>query len=211
MITIAYNERYGTLERLYFAGLDADNRPMWLTLKPGEPIVNTVNSERCWGRQVYCHLCLEGEEASASVIVRVLGLALEVRPGSFAMLMTETLRELRAMNVKWKKEPVELVFTVYDEGEEDDNRYHLTVRDGVGINMVTDAYFRTFSDTVLAVTLYLSILRKHAGIPITGLKLRAPKKLIANWKKKSPGAFNDYAAFEDESDDYEDRHIIDFV
>lgn len=134
MITIAYNERYGTLERLYFAGLDADKRPMWLTLKPGEPIVNTVNSERILGRQVYCHLCLEGEEASASVIVRVLGLALEVRPGSFAMLMTETLRELRA-----------------------------------------------------------------------------PKKLIANWKKKSPGAFNDYAAFEDESDDYEDRHIIDFV
>lgn len=26
MITIAYNERYGTLERLYFAGLDADKR-----------------------------------------------------------------------------------------------------------------------------------------------------------------------------------------
>lgn len=134
MIMIAYNWMYGTLERLYFVGLDEEKHPMWLTLKPGEPIVNTANSERSLGRQDYYHLCLEGEEASASEIVRLLGLALELRPRDFARAMMENLR-----------------------------------------------------------------------------KLRAPKKLIATWKKKSPRTFNDYSALEDEPDDNEDKQIIDFV
>ena len=88
MITIAIDKRYRTIDRLYFAGLGSDNRPIWVTMNPGEPITVTAITENSLGQLVYYHLGVDGEEVPSFLIAQILGMSFDYsyRHGGVSMM-----------------------------------------------------------------------------------------------------------------------------
>ena len=76
MITIAYDNRYGTLYRLLFAGLNAKGNPQWVSLTPGEIMKNESKWMEVRVDEFY-HLCKEGEEVPSYLVARLLGMTFD--------------------------------------------------------------------------------------------------------------------------------------
>ena len=199
MITIAYDSRYGDLYRLYYAGLDSEKQPIWVKLTPGEMITVSANYEKNLGRMYYCHLCMEGEEVPSYLVARILGLSFGFSSRRDRS-MRDYLDKMKDLNLKWKKDPLELVFTIYDEGEEDKEGYLLVMYDGKDNLIADETEFESLHDVELAICTYMFVLRTSTEIPVTKMKLRAPKRLITSWKKSRLKEFTEYTAFEDEPD-----------
>lgn len=199
MITIAYEENFGFLDRLFYAGLDAENRPVWLKLSPGETMTVSTNMEKGLGKLHYKHLCMEGEEAPSYLVARILGLSFDVEKYRSRNMM-DSLMRMKDLNLKWKKDPLELVFTIYDESEEDKDGYLLVAEDDKQFTIIDETEFRSLHDIEFAISTYMLVLNTYTKIPVTKKKLRAPKRLITSWKKSRLKEFTEYTAFEDEPD-----------
>ena len=193
MITIAIDKRYRTIDRLYFAGLGSDNRPIWVTMNPGEPITVTAITENSLGQLVYYHLGVDGEEVPSFLIALILGMSFDYSYRHGGVSMMDNISKMKSLNLKWKKDPLEFVFTIYDYGP------------------VEETGFDSLKEVNLSIYGYLLTLRTFTEIPVTSVKLRAPKRVVNRWKKSRLYKFYDCTAFEDEPDDFEDRKIIDYV
>ena len=211
MITIAIDKRYRTIDSLYFAGLGSDNRPIWVTMNPGEPITVTAITENSLGQLVYYHLGVDGEEVPSFLIAQILGMSFDYSYRHGGVSMMDNISKMKSLNLKWKKDPLEFVFTIYDYGPDEKERYVLRMEDKDGRTLVEETGFESLKEVNLSIYGYLLTLRTFTEIPVTSVKLRAPKRLITDWKKGRLYMFYDYTAFEDEPDDFEDRKIIDFV
>ena len=196
MITIAYDNRYGTLYRLLFAGLNAKGNPQWVSLTPGEIMKNESKWMEVRVDEFY-HLCKEGEEVPSYLVARLLGMTFDHKSYR-GRAMKNLLSKMKDLNLKWKKDPLELVFTIYDESEEDKESYLLRVDEDKHLTMVDETEFESLHDVEFAISTYMYVLRHYTEIPVTKMKLRAPKKLITSWKKGRLLAFTDYSAFENE-------------
>ena len=199
MITIAYEENYGMLDRLFYAGLDSEKRPMWVKLTPGEMIMVSTNYEKGLGKLYYKHLCMEGEEVPSYLVARILGLSFDDKKYRSRNMMDHLMR-MKDLNLKWKKDPLEMVFTIYDECKEDKECYLLRVDDDKDFTLVDETDFESLHELELALSTYMYFLRTYTEIPVTKMKLRAPKRLITSWKKSKLMGFSDYSAFENEPD-----------
>lgn len=192
MITIAYNERLCLIERLYFAGLDSNHQPIWLTLVPGREMSVILNGDKTLSKLTFQHLCLEGEKVASHMIARLLGVALETSGDVYSGRMMDCIQQLKDLNVRWKRNNLQMTFTVYDLGEKEEERYHLVVEDRFGNPLVEEAYYQNIHDLDAAVLDYLICLKELAKIEVTDKKLRANKNVITSWKKRSPGFFNSF-------------------
>ena len=211
MITIAIDKRYRTIDRLYFAGLGSDNRPIWVTMNPGEPITVTAITENSLGQLVYYHLGVDGDEVPSFLIAQILGMSFDYSYRHGGVSMMDNISKMKSLNLKWKKDPLEFVFTIYDESTEDKEEYLLIMDDKEGHPLVEETIFHSLNEADMAIDNYLLTLRMKTEIPVTKVYLRAPKRVVNRWKKSRLYKFYDCTAFEDEPDDFEDRKIIDYV
>ena len=127
MITIAIDKRYRTIDRLYFAGLGSDNRPIWVTMNPGEPITVTAITENSLGQLVYYHLGVDGEEVPSFLIAQILGMSFDYSYRRSGVSMMDHITKMKSLNLKWRKDPLEFVFTIYDYGPDEKERYVLRI------------------------------------------------------------------------------------
>lgn len=192
MITIAYNERLCLIERLFFAGLDSNHQPIWVTLDPGAQITVISDKEKVLSKLTFHHLCLEGEEAASHMIARLFGVAVETSDELYSGKIIDCFEQLKDYNVKWKRDSLEIDITVYDDGIDQEKRYHLVIDDCYGNTLVAEAYYKDIHDLDVAVSNYLICLKQLAMIEVTNKRLKAPKHVITSWKKRSPGFFNSY-------------------
>lgn len=199
MMTIAIDERCCTVERLYFAGIDAADRPKWLIMSPGKPI--EVRHSESIGANVYHHVCLDGEEAPSYLIAQILGMSFDYTYRRSGVSMMDHITKMKSLNLKWRKDPLEFVFTIYDYGPDEKERYVLRMEDKDGHTLVEETGFDSLKEVNLSIYGYLLTLRTFTEIPVTSVKLRASKRLITDWKKGRLYMFYDYTAFEDEPDD----------
>ena len=114
--------------------------------------------------------------------------------------MMDNITKMKSLNLKWRKDPLEFVFTIYDYGPDEKERYVLRMEDKDGHTLVEETGFESLKEVNFSIYGYLLTLRTFTEIPVTSVKLRAPKRLINAWKKGGLYMFYDYTAFEDEPD-----------
>ena len=140
---------------------------------------------------------MEGENVPSYLVARLLGMTFDHKRYRGRYLMNK-LRSMKDLKLEWNKDPLELVFTIYDESEEDKECYLLRVDDDKHFTIVDETEFDSLHELEFAISTYMYVLRTYTEIPVTNKKLRAPKRLITSWKKSRLMGFSDYTAFEDE-------------
>lgn len=191
-----YDSLCGMVYRCMFAGVDNYGHAQWVNITPGEEaktLTDYVADENLLG--VCFHvLSMEGETAQSRLVAKVLGKVAEFPTNPLGAELTLAVKQMREMGVKWDKEPLELEFRVFENGENSrrDGTYSFWIEDKkTCCSMLADIDgFDMLDDLFWTIRTYMQVMEIVAGISVINKDLRITDKLKKEMKRSDLSMFD---------------------
>ena len=191
-----YDSLCGMVYRCMFAGVDGCGRTQWVNITPGEEpktLIDYVIDEDL-GETHFHVLSMEGETAPSRLVAKVLGKVAEFPVNPLGAELTLAVKQMRELGVKWDKEPLELTFRVFENGE--NSRRHGTYSFWIEDNKTCCSIladidgFEMVDDLFWTIRTYMQVMEIVAGISVINKDLRITEKLKKEVKRSDLSMFD---------------------
>ena len=190
-----YDTLCGMVYRCMFAGIDELGHAQWVSITPGEEskTLNDVVVDEDLGDTRFVLIGLEGETAPPEIIAKMLGKVMECPIDELGTDLAFAIRHMKKMGVKWDKEPMELMFRVFENRDlsQRKGKYSFWLENKKDIcSILTDIDgFDDLNELFLWIRTFLLTMEMTAEIPIITKDLRISDGLRLRAKKNDLGMF----------------------
>ena len=190
-----YDTLCGMVYRCMFAGIDELGHAQWVSITPGEEskTLNDVVVDEDLGDTRFILIGLEGETAPPEIIAKMLGKVMECPIDELGTDLAFAIRNMKRMGVKWDKEPMELMFRVFENKDlgQRKGKYSFWLENKKDIcSILTDIDgFDDLNELFLWIRTFLLTMELTAEIPIITKDLRISDGLRLRAKKNDLGMF----------------------
>jgi len=190
-----YDTLCGMVYRCMFAGIDELGHAQWVSITPGEEskTLNDVVVDEDLGDTRFILIGLEGETAPPEIIAKMLGKVMECPIDELGTDLAFAIRHMKKMGVKWDKEPMELMFRVFENKDlgQRKGKYSFWLENKKDIcSILTDIDgFDDLNELFLWIRTFLLTMEMTAEIPIITKDLRISDGLRLRAKKNDLGMF----------------------
>jgi hypothetical protein len=190
-----YDTLCGMVYRCMFAGIDELGHAQWVSITPGEEskTLNDVVVDEDLGDTRFILIGLEGETAPPEIIAKMLGKVMECPIDELGTDLAFAIRHMKKMGVKWDKEPMELMFRVFENRDlsQRKGKYSFWLENKKDIcSILTDIDgFDDLNELFLWIRTFLLTMELTAEIPIITKDLRISDGLRLRAKKNDLGMF----------------------
>ena len=190
-----YDTLCGMVYRCMFAGIDELGHAQWVSITPGEEskTLNDVVVDEDLGDTRFILIGLEGETAPPEIIAKMLGKVMECPIDELGTDLAFAIRHMKKMGVKWDKEPMELMFRVFENRDlsQRKGKYSFWLENKKDIcSILTDIDgFDDLNELFLWIRTFLLTMEMTAEIPIITKDLRISDGLRLRAKKNDLGMF----------------------
>ena len=190
-----YDTLCGMVYRCMFAGIDELGHAQWVSITPGEEskTLNDVVVDEDLGDTRFILIGLEGETAPPEIIAKMLGKVMECPIDELGTDLAFAIRHMKKMGVKWDKEPMELMFRVFENKDlgQRKGKYSFWLENKKDIcSILTDIDgFDDLNELFLWIRTFLLTMELTAEIPIITKDLRISDGLRLRAKKNDLGMF----------------------
>ena len=189
-----YDTFCGLVYRCMYAGIEFGHA-QWVTITPGEEsktLEDVVIDEDLEDTR-FILIGLEGEATTPEIIARVLGKVMKYPIDELGAELAFSIRYMKRLGVKWDKEPLELEFRVFENGEKSQRKgkYSFWVEDNKDLfSILADIDdFDDLQELFSWIRTYLLALELAAEIPIVTKDLRISDELRQMVRKNDLGMF----------------------
>lgn len=190
-----YDTLCGMVYRCMFAGIDELGHAQWVSITPGEEskTLNDVVVDEDLGDTRFILIGLEGETAPPEIIAKMLGKVMECPIDELGTDLAFAIRHMKKMGVKWDKEPIELMFRVFENRDlsQRKGKYSFWLENKKDIcSILTDIDgFDDLNELFLWIRTFLLTMEMTAEIPIITKDLRISDGLRLRARKNDLGMF----------------------
>ena len=190
-----YDTLCGMVYRCMFAGIDELGHAQWVSITPGEEskTLNDVVVDEDLGDTRFILIGLDGETAPPEIIAKMLGKVMECPIDELGTDLAFAIRHMKKMGVKWDKEPMELMFRVFENKDlgQRKGKYSFWLENKKDIcSILTDIDgFDDLNELFLWIRTFLLTMEMTAEIPIITKDLRISDGLRLRAKKNDLGMF----------------------
>ena len=190
-----YDTLCGMVYRCMFAGIDELGHAQWVSITPGEEskTLNDLVVDEDLGDTRFILIGLEGETAPPEIIAKMLGKVMECPIDELGTDLAFAIRHMKKMGVKWDKEPMELMFRVFENKDlgQRKGKYSFWLENKKDIySILTDIDgFDDLNELFLWIRTFLLTMELTAEIPIITKDLRISDGLRLRAKKNDLGMF----------------------
>lgn len=190
-----YDTLCGMVYRCMFAGIDELGHAQWVSITPGEEskTLNDVVVDEDLGDTRFILIGLEGETAPPEIIAKMLGKVMECPIDELGTDLAFAIRHMKKMGVKWDKEPMELMFRVFENKDlgQRKGKYSFWLENKKDIcSILTDIDgFDDLNELFLWIRTFLLTMEMTAEIPIITKDLRISEELKQKVRKNDLGMF----------------------
>lgn len=190
-----YDTLCGMVYRCMFAGIDELGHAQWVSITPGEEskTLNDVVVDEDLGDTRFILIGLEGETAPPEIIAKMLGKVMECPIDELGTDLAFAIRNMKRMGVKWDKEPLELMFRVFENKDyaRRKGKYSFWVENKKDIcSIMTDIDgFDDLNELFLWIRTFLLTMEMTAEIPIITKDLKISEELKQKVRKNDLGMF----------------------
>ena len=190
-----YDTLCGMVYRCMFAGIDELGHAQWVSITPGEEskTLNDVVVDEDLGDTRFILIGLEGETAPPEIIAKMLGKVMECPIDELGTDLAFAIRHMKKMGVKWDKEPMELMFRVFENKDlgQRKGKYSFWLENKKDIcSILTDIDgFDDLNELFLWIRTFLLTMEMTAEIPIITKDLKISDGLRLRAKKNDLGMF----------------------
>lgn len=190
-----YDTLCGMVYRCMFAGIDELGHAQWVSITPGEEskTLNDVVVDEDLGDTRFILIGLEGETAPPEIIAKMLGKVMECPIDELGTDLAFAIRHMKKMGVKWDKEPMELMFRVFENKDlgQRKGKYSFWLENKKDIcSILTDIDgFDDLNELFLWIRTFLLTMEMTAEIPIITKDLKISEELKQKVRKNDLGMF----------------------
>lgn len=190
-----YDTLCGMVYRCMFAGIDELGHAQWVSITPGEEskTLNDVVVDEDLGDTRFILIGLEGETAPPEIIAKMLGKVMECPIDELGTDLAFAIRHMKKMGVKWDKEPMELMFRVFENKDlgQRKGKYSFWLENKKDIcSILTDIDgFDDLNELFLWIRTFLLTMELTAEIPIITKDLKISEELKQKVRKNDLGMF----------------------
>ena len=190
-----YDTLCGMVYRCMFAGIDELGHAQWVSITPGEEskTLNDVVVDEDLGDIRFILIGLEGETAPPEIIAKMLGKVMECPIDELGTDLAFAIRHMKKMGVKWDKEPMELMFRVFENKDlgQRKGKYSFWLENKKDIcSILTDIDgFDDLNELFLWIRTFLLTMEMTAEIPIITKDLKISEELKQKVRKNDLGMF----------------------
>ena len=190
-----YDTLCGMVYRCMFAGIDELGHAQWVSITPGEEskTLNDVVVDEDLGDTRFILIGLEGEMAPPEIIAKMLGKVMECPIDELGTDLAFAIRHMKKMGVKWDKEPMELMFRVFENKDlgQRKGKYSFWLENKKDIcSILTDIDgFDDLNELFLWIRTFLLTMEMTAEIPIITKDLKISEELKQKVRKNDLGMF----------------------
>ena len=190
-----YDTLCGMVYRCMFAGIDELGHAQWVSITPGEEskTLNDVVVDEDLGDTRFILIGLEGETAPPEIIAKMLGKVMECPIDELGTDLAFAIRHMKKMGVKWDKEPMELMFRVFENMDlgQRKGKYSFWLENKKDIcSILTDIDgFDDLNELFLWIRTFLLTMEMTAEIPIITKDLKISEELKQKVRKNDLGMF----------------------
>ena len=190
-----YDTLCGMVYRCMFAGIDELGHAQWVSITPGEEskTLNDVVVDEDLGDTRFILIGLEGETTPPEIIAKMLGKVMECPIDELGTDLAFAIRHMKKMGVKWDKEPMELMFRVFENKDlgQRKGKYSFWLENKKDIcSILTDIDgFDDLNELFLWIRTFLLTMEMTAEIPIITKDLKISEELKQKVRKNDLGMF----------------------